>query len=142
MNIIAAVDFSRTTDRVLNAAKEYAQKLDADIYLAHVEPGDAEEVLNSDFNVTCVCARDMKLESIQLRKNADTLQRTGIKTFPVIMQGVTSKMILSLAKQLEACLIIIGAHGHGKISSTIPLGHVSKDVLLKSTIPVIVVPTH
>lgn len=142
MNIIAAVDFSITTERVLSAAKEYAQTLDADIYLAHVEPENAEEILNSDFNIVCACSRDMKLETSRLQKDANALQKIGIKTIPVIMQGITGKMLLSLAKQQETSLIIIGAHGHGKIGRNIPIGHVSKDVLLGASVPVMIVPAH
>jgi nucleotide-binding universal stress UspA family protein len=48
--------------------------------------------------------------------------------------------VLSEAKRLHAELIVVGSHGHGLLYDAL-LGSVSADILRKSSLPVLVVPT-
>lgn len=131
MKIVATVDFSTTSEDILRTTKTYAEKLDAEVFLIHAEPekrGVDEEV-------------DTTPEAVRLKKDAQALERAGVKVTPFFLQGPVCETIMKEAVRLEADLIITGAHGHGKISRKVPVGHVSKRILLKANIPVMIIPT-
>jgi len=135
MKILAAVDFSTATECILRAAKTYAQTLDAEVYLVHVEPPEAvSRKHNPDETV-----RNVKTESVRLMKNAKALQRTGVKAIPVILQGAVSKTLLAEAERLEADLIIAGMHGHGFVRNRL-VGSATEDILRQSKVPVLLIP--
>jgi len=135
MKIVAAVDFSTATECILKAAKTYAQILDAEVYLIHVDPS-ADDQYDSDIG-TCVC--NEKAESIRLNKNAKALQKTGVKAIPILLHGVISEMLLAEAERLEADLIIAGIHGHGLLHGRL-VGSTAEGILRKSKIPVLLIP--
>lgn len=130
MKIVATVDFSTTSENILKITKTYAKKLDAEVFLLHAEPGDVvpEE-------------EDTTPELVRLKKDAQALQRAGVRVTPVFLRGPVCETIMTEAIRLEADLIITGAHGHGKISCKVPVGHVSECILLRANIPVMVVPS-
>ncbi|MFA7257681.1 MAG: universal stress protein [Kiritimatiellales bacterium] len=137
MKIVAAVDFSTATECILKAAKDYAKILDAEVYLVHVEP---PESVDYDCDRSCICARDVKIESVRLQKNAKVLQRNGIKAIPVLLEGAIGKTILDETVRLEADLIIAGTHGHGLFHNRL-VGSTSEEILRKSKIPVLLIPS-
>jgi len=131
MKILATIDFSTTSESILKYAKTYAKKLDAEVFLMHAEPLP-HDLIETD--------SDTRPESMRLRKDAKALERVGVKVTPVFSQGPVCDTILSTAKDLGVDLIIIGAHGHGRGSCKLPIGHISECILLHSNIPVLVVP--
>lgn len=135
MKIIATVDFSTTSENLLRCTRDYAKKLDAEVFLIHVEPHKDEDSLE---------AMDSRLEAIQLEKDAHALEKAGIKVTPVFLEGEPCEGIINEATQRNADLIISGAHGHGHIRYNVlgarPVGHVSEYMLVKSKIPVLIVP--
>lgn len=135
MKILAAVDFSTATECILRAAKTYAQTLDAEVYLVHVESPEAVS-RKRDSDGAC---SDIKTESSRLMKNAKALQRIGVKAIPVILQGAISKMLLAEAERLEADLIIAGMHGHGVLRNRL-VGSATEGILRQSKIPVLLIP--
>ena len=131
MKILATVDFSTTSEAILKVTKTYAQKLGAEVFLIHAEPaqtdlGDADH--------------DTKPESMRLRRDALALEKAGVKTTPVFLQGPACETILSEALRLKVDLIITGAHGHGGANCKVSVGHISACILFGSKIPVLVVP--
>lgn len=132
MKILATVDFSIASEAVLKAAKTYATKMDADVLLVHAEPlvpaaSDDDE-------------RDMRPEMVRLKKDAKALEKAGVRVTSVFVQGPVCESILDQAIRYEADLIITGAHGHGGPHCKVPVGHISECILLKSRIPVLVIP--
>lgn len=131
MKIVATIDFSITSEALLKCTKEYAKKFDAEVFLFHAELEksgvDPEEI-------------DTRPEVVRLRKDAKALERAGIKVTPVFAKGPVCENILQEALDMDADLIILGAHGHGGLSCKSSVGHISECVLLKSKIPVLVVP--
>ena len=133
MKILATIDFSTASESVLRVTKTYAKKMDAEVFLFHAEPSP-EDLGPSEY--------DTKPESVRLRKDALALERAGVKVTPVFLQGPACETILAEAIRLQADLIITGAHGHGRASCKVPIGHISECILLKSKIPVMVVPAN
>jgi nucleotide-binding universal stress UspA family protein len=130
MKIVATVDFSTTSENILKVTKTYAKKLDAEVFLVHAEPVDD----TPDPEET-----DTLPETIRLKKDAQALHRTGVKVTPIFLRGPVCESILAEAIKIEADLIITGAHGHGGANCKV-IGHISECILLKSNIPVLVVP--
>jgi nucleotide-binding universal stress UspA family protein len=132
MKIVASIDFSITSENLLKYTKDYAKKLDAEVFLFHAEPEqagiDPEDV-------------DTRPEAVRLKKDAKALARAGVKVTPVFVKGPVCENILKEALDMDADLIILGAHGHGGLSCKTSVGHISECVLLKSKIPVLVVPS-
>jgi nucleotide-binding universal stress UspA family protein len=129
MKIVATVDFSTTSESILKITKTYATKMDAEVFLIHAEPQDDRSPEESD----------SKPEFIRLKKDAQALERTGVKVTPVFLQGSVCESIIDEALRIKADLIIVGAHGHGEMNCKVPIGSISECVLLKSKIPVMVI---
>lgn len=131
MKILATIDFSTTSESILKTAKTYAQKMNAEVFLMYAEPPQKKDIGEDS---------DTKPESMRLRKDALALERAGVKVTPVFQQGPVCETILAKAIDLKADLIITGAHGHGRANCKVPVGHISECILLRSSIPVLVVP--
>ena len=130
MKILATVDFSTTSESILRVTKTYAKKMDAEVFLMHTEPAQAK------FDE----APDTRAESIRLKRDAQALEKVGVKVTSVFLQGPACETILAEAVRLKVDLIITGAHGHGGENCKVSVGHISECILFRSKIPVLVVP--
>ncbi len=131
MKILSTVDFSTTSESILRITKTYAKKMDAEVFLVHAEPSQAE-ISQDEY--------DTKPEAMRLRRDALALEKAGVKVTSVFVQGPACDTILAEALRLKVDLIITGAHGHGGVNCKASVGHISECILLRSKIPVMVVP--
>jgi len=131
MKIVATVDFSITSESLLKYTKDYAKKLNADVFLLHAEP----DQIGVDPDLI-----DTTQEAVRLKKDAKALAHAGVNVTPIFVQGPVCETILQKTIELKADLIILGAHGHGGLSCKASVGHISECVLLKSKIPVLIIP--
>ncbi len=69
----------------------------------------------------------------------DTLKLKGIEAEGLLIKGATTEMIIEEAEKLNIDLIITGHHEHSVIYKMF-LGSVSKGLINKSKIPVLVIP--
>lgn len=132
MKIVSVVDFSIASESILKVTKTFAKKLGAEVFLIHAEPMRAVPEDEGEY--------DLKPEAIRLKKDALALEKAGVKVTPVFLEGPVCESILAEALRREADLIIAGAHGHGGAHCNVPVGSISECILLKSRIPVMVVP--
>ncbi len=103
----------------------------AEVFLVHAEP--AQTAVSQD-------EYDTKPEAMRLRRDALALEKAGVKVTSVFVEGPACDTILSEALRLKVDLIITGAHGHGGANCKASVGHISECILLRSKIPVMVVP--
>ncbi len=131
MKILATVDFSTASESILRVTKTYATKMNAEVILLHAEPvhPDLDE---EDY--------DTRPEAVRLKKDAKALEKVGVKVTPVFIQGPVCETILKAATEYKVELIITGAHGHGGAHCRLPIGHISECILLRSKVPVLIVP--
>jgi nucleotide-binding universal stress UspA family protein len=131
MKIIASIDFSTTSESILKHTATYARAFDAEVFLVHAAPetfsDDAEKL-------------DHTPEAVLLKKDARVLEKAGVKVTPLFLEGSACETILDKARELEANLIIIGAHGHGGANNKASVGDISNCVLMRSRIPVLIIP--
>jgi len=139
--ILAALDFSDVTDAVVDAAAEWAREHQAGLYLVHVAEPDPAFVSYEpgpqavrDAIAAELRAAHRKMEGIVAR-----LKEAGVDAESLLVQGVAARKIVDEAERLDASMIVVGSHGHGKLYDLI-VGSVAEGVIRRSSVPVLVVP--
>ena len=139
--IIAAIDFSDVTDRVVEVASGLARVYGATLYLLHVEPPEPDFV---GYEPGPQHVRDQVAgEAIRHFKEEGTLRERlrseGLDVHSRVIQGPAAETILEEAERLSADLIALGSHGHGAVYHLL-LGSVGEGVVKQASCPVLVVP--
>jgi len=142
MKVLAAIDLSRASSYIIEAVHRVATATDAEVHLLHVvtplpsisSPELQEVAEPGDLSGIYLDERD------QLDELVNQLTGAGVKASAVMATGSPATAVLSEAKRLHADLIVVGSHGHGLLYDAL-LGSVSADILRKSPLPVLVVPT-
>jgi nucleotide-binding universal stress UspA family protein len=139
--ILVCVDFSEVTDAVVGYAKTLSAIAAAEVRLLHVAAPNPDFVgfeAGPDV-VRKQVAHALRDEHRTLEHLAATFAEANVRAAPLMVQGPTSDTILEQARRYSANLIVLGSHGHGALHDLIA-GSVARDVLKKSSIPVLVVP--
>jgi nucleotide-binding universal stress UspA family protein len=139
--LLAALDFSEVSEKVLEQAAALAEAFAAELTLVHVAAPDPDFVgyeAGPD-TVREARAHELRGEHRQLQEMADGLRARGLDAKALLIQGPTIEKILEETKQLGADVIVIGSHGHGALHRAL-LGSVSEGVVRGAGCPVHVVP--
>lgn len=141
MRILVAVDFSDATALVLEAAGRLARAAGAELELVHAVAPDPDFVgyVPGPQHVRDDVAHGIARERHDLQALAAGLRTAGLAAGCHVRPGSAAGVILERAAQLDADLIVIGSHGHGALHHLLA-GSTSREVLLKSLRPVLVVP--
>jgi nucleotide-binding universal stress UspA family protein len=141
MSLLVALDFTDVTDaQILIVARLAAPN--REIYLLHVAEPDPSFVgfdAGPD-EVRDQVAREFQQEHERIQAMADRLREAGFDAKALLVQGPTVATILAEAEKLNAEAIVVGSHGHGKLYD-FAVGSVSSEVIRKSKVPVLVVPS-
>ena len=139
--ILAPIDFSNVTDRVLREASTLARTLPGRVTLVHVtEPTSgvvdyaAIVVAVAQVNEAAVKFAVQRLEEIERR-----LKNDGIDVESVHLTGTPVSEVIDLARRLPADYIIIGSHGHTSFYDLL-VGGTAHGILKRATCPVVIVP--
>ena len=141
--VLACVDFSDATDRVVDRAAVLASALGGTMHLLHVAAG--EPVLAGyDKDELSSFTRDDRAgqlvdEREHLRRLAAPLEARGITVVPLLVMGPTAQKILDESERLDAAFVVLGSHGHRGLHHLL-VGDVAEAVLHKASMPVVVVP--
>jgi nucleotide-binding universal stress UspA family protein len=140
-NILAAIDFSDVSTRVIEQAVEISQSFAGKLWLVHVADPDPDFI---GYGTGPQTERDwrakiLKDEHLYIQQQALELDRQGINVTPLLIQGATAEAILKEALKLKADLIVIGSHGHNSFYNAL-VGSVSEQVIRKATCPVLIIP--
>ncbi len=141
-NILVAVDFSPTSEAVIDAAIALALATGDRLWLLHVAAPDPEFIGYGEGPeyIRDSRAHEIRDERHRLHEMAEKLQQErGIEVHAQILQGPTAEVIERRARELQARLTVIGSHGHSLIRKTL-LGSVSELLLQETRIPVLIIP--
>ena len=155
--LLAAVDFSKTSDAVLTEASRLALALGARLWIVHVakEHGATAFYEASQFsdypvdfgNVGVDVQVSRKLEADELRREhrellaiSANLRNRGIDAQALLQEGETAEQIVEKSGELNIDIIVLGSHGHGFLRKAL-LGSVSESVIRHAPCNVMVVPT-
>lgn len=143
-DVMAAVDFSDQTDRIVNEGMGLARASEGTLHLVHIAAGepilagyDKEDI--SPFTRQ-VRAGELTDEHRRLRELAEGLRAaTGVDIHVVVLLGPTAQTLLEASRELDATHIVLGTHGHGGLHHLL-VGSVAEEVVRRSHIPVVLVP--
>ena len=141
VTILAPVDFSDVTDRVVNEAGKLALMLRGRVVLVNVtEPATgvvdyaAIVVAVAQVNEAAVKHSVERLATLERR-----LEQEGVSATSVQVTGTPLSEIIEQAKKLSADYIVIGSHGHSAFYDLL-VGGTAHGVLKRATCPVVIVP--
>ena len=149
MNILVAIDLTKSSQLVVGQAKKLAKALSAKIWLLHVasltpdisfSPVGSDEVTLQDA-VREEVEIKFQNEHGQLQQFDQELRLAGLDCTTLLVEGPVNETILNEAAKLSADMVILGSHGKGFVDRFF-LGSTSTGILHKSPVPVLVVPTH
>ena len=155
--LLAAVDFSKNTDAVLQQAAALAEALASKLWIVHVASDEtqamayestqfsayAPEFINMPGDVQLardLSAEEFKREHGQLLAMSSSLREKGLDTQAMLLKGDAATLILEKAEDLQAEIIILGSHGHGLLHKAL-LGSVSESVIHHARCNVLIVPS-
>ena len=137
-NIMIAVDGSNESlEAVRQALSLVARGLRAEISLVNVqEPASLLQLATQDSDA--IAAAAVEAGEHLMAAGADLLDAAGAGYSMEVVLGEPSTVLVDMAEQLNADLVILGARGMGAIESAV-VGSVSKAVISRCTRPVMVV---
>jgi nucleotide-binding universal stress UspA family protein len=140
IQILAALDFSEATPKVIQQAEFLAGGLNAHLWLVHVEAPNPDFV---GYDVGPQSVRDNVAAKVHsdhqiLQDLADNCRALGIETTALLLQGPSVETIVQKAKEVKAKIIVIGSHGKSGLRKLL-LGSVSDGVMREAHCPVLVV---
>jgi len=144
--ILAAIDFSPISHKVVIGAAELASPLGAKLVLlnvwepvaAYVPVGAAMDVITAPVPVE---PPDLNAVKESLEKFATPLRSNGLSVETLVTVALPAAEIVEQANRLNASMIVLGSHGHGALFQLFS-GSVVTAVLHKARIPVTVIPVH
>ncbi|HSJ02529.1 MAG: universal stress protein [Verrucomicrobium sp.] len=140
--LVALVDFSDLTFKVLKQAHTLAKAFDSHVIILHVVPleptvigiGVAAPTILREPTDEEVAEDQEKLASL-----GESLTKFGVNASTRQLRGATVDTVVNEAKRLDADLILMGSHGHGSLYNLL-VGTATTGVLKSATCPVLVVP--
>ena len=142
-NIVVPIDFSDTTDVLIDGAVNFAKEVVGKICLIHVAPADIGFAIGDmGFQYFPEIEKsEISEELSELNEIEKRVKAKGVACEHLLKQGVASEIILDYAKEKDASYIVMGSHGRSGIYDVF-VGSLTKDITRKSPIPVLVLPCH
>jgi len=144
-SIVVAVDLLPKTSAVLKIAKNFSKAFDAKLFIIHSEyigtyinsvisdaPNHPYTELINDLK------KNIKSQLAEMKKK---LLEENIEVESILMDGLTIENILEEANNVNADLIIIGSHKHGKLYHFL-FGSIHNALINKSTVPIMIIPNN
>lgn len=140
-NIILAIDFSESTQRILDYAIDVAKAFSAHLYIIHVAAP------NPDFvgyeagpqNERDFVAAHYHKEHRELGRFSDEARQQGINATALLVQGPTVEKLIHERERLQADLMVAGSHGRSAMFQLV-VGSTCEGLIRKAGCPVMIVP--
>ena len=144
--LLAAIDFSPISTKVVSGAAQLASAMNARLLLLNVlEPAAAYVPVGAAMDVITAPVPmeppDLNLVKERLEQFAQPLRANGLTVETLAAVALPVDEILVQAKATGASMIVLGSHGHGAAFQLFS-GSVVTSLLHKATIPVTVIPVH
>lgn len=140
-NIIAAVDLTDISTRVLESAASLARLTNAKLWVLHVaapEPDFVGYEVGPQY-VRNVRANELREEHRRIQAWATEYAAQGIDSEAILITGYTAESLLDEVVKLNADLLVMGSRGHGILYDVV-VGSVAAEVMRKSTTPLLLIP--
>ena len=140
--IVALVDLSDLTFKVLQQAHKLAAAFNSQVIILHVagkEPVVVDVGLASPVIMKAPSPESLQNQYAQLLEMRDSLVKFGVRATVEQLECASVDTVLAETRKLEADLIILGSHHHSTFYNLL-VGSVTNDVLKRASCPVLVVP--
>lgn len=139
--VMAAVDFSTVTDRVVLEAIRLARLLKAKVVLVHAvaPPSTVRDIFPAGALSAELLLEAKKASQAQLAALEKKYGRRVGRLETVRLTGEPVASIVAEATRRSASYLVLGAHGHTAIFEVLT-GSVARGVVARSPCPVVVVP--
>lgn len=134
--IVAAIDGSAHSPKVVAYAAHLARQFGAKVYLVHAYPPIPSVLGDEQFYR--LAGAEVDRSQAMLAPFADAMRRAGVDVDTEVLEGPAPRAILAVAEARKADLIVIGSRGLGAIRGLL-LGSVSERVVRMASCPVLVV---
>ena len=141
-SILVPVDFSKATDRVLQATVTMAKALDARVTVMNVAPREPD-ILGHQLTpkvITEPVPEDVRERYDKLMACAKRLEDAGVIVKPLLVRDDRVRAIMREVEREEADLIVMGSHGRGALYRRM-VGSVSEGVMREAKCPVLIIPS-
>jgi nucleotide-binding universal stress UspA family protein len=140
--VLAPIDFSPVTERVVAEAAALARSLDGRLVVMHVTQPQPRLVSE---NGTVIDYREIDRLNAQaavreLTRLEDALESEFTACATIQLKGSPVPSILEQAQTLPADYIVVGSHGHTPFHDVV-MGSVARSIVRRARCPVIVVPS-
>jgi nucleotide-binding universal stress UspA family protein len=138
--IVVAVDFSRVSEQVYEAAAGLAERLRARVVVVNVTEPQVDLVgLAVPQAYTAAEDEIKKMAEAKLNVARERFEVRSVQVETVHEWGPVVSCILDEVAKHQAGLVVVGSHGHGALYNLL-VGSVAEGVVRHSTVPVVVVP--
>jgi nucleotide-binding universal stress UspA family protein len=140
-NILVALDFKGNEQLLIDTAHDFSEAFQAKIWLVHITAPNPDYVgyEAGPQYIRDHRATELKKEHKLLETYSNKLNAKGIESEGLLVQGATIEMIIKESNKLNIDLIIIGHEEHDFIYKAL-FGSVSRNIIKKSKIPVLIIP--
>lgn len=139
--IVALVDFTDVTDRILKMAGTLAAALNSRVILLHIVPPEpVVATLGGEAPVIPEprTPEEIAVEKARLEELLHSLTRLGINASALQFEGPVVSTAIEETNKLNADLVIMGSHHHNAFYNLF-VGSVAADLLKRLPFPVLVV---
>ncbi len=140
--IVALVDFSDVTLKVLQHALTMAQAFNSQVVILHglqKEPVVVDLGLASPTVFRNPSAESIEADREKLANLSEPLERAGVTVSVQQLPDATAASIVEEAERLGVDLVIVGAHHHSTLYNLF-VGSMTGDIVKRAHCPVLVVP--
>jgi nucleotide-binding universal stress UspA family protein len=141
-SILVPVDFSKATDRILQATTTIAKALDARVTVMNVAPREPD-VFGQQLTrkvITEPVPENVREQYEKLMACAKRLEDAGVVVKPLLVRGDRVRTVMREVEREEADLIVMGSHGRGALYRRL-MGSVSEGVMREAKCPVLIIPS-
>jgi nucleotide-binding universal stress UspA family protein len=142
-DVLACVDFSDLTPRVVALASSLARAFGDRLHILHVAAGEPELAGYDKDDISSFTrddrAHELEGERSSVQALAEPLESTGIDVVAHVTMGHTTERIVQYAEAHQVEFIVVGTHGHGGLRHLL-LGSVTESLVRTSPVAVVVVP--
>lgn len=140
-NILAAVDFDDTANKVLSYGQSMAEKFGAKLWIVHVAAPDPDFVgyAPGPQYIRDTQADELRGDHKKLQDLCDRFIGTSVEAEALLIQGSTVETLLEEVNKLEVDLLIVGTHRHSLLYNIFSES-VSSKLFDRVSVPLLAVP--
>lgn len=140
-NIVACVDFSKSTSAVVEIATAFATALRSKLHLLNVAVLPSRVEMKRSLNSRGSPTRGIDQARRQLNELREPLREHSISVATILLEehGDVAPAILEEIDRIGADLVVVGSHGQGAAHGML-VGSTAEGVLRKAKCPVVFAP--